>query len=154
LDPLEIICLHEELYAWQPLTSTTTRSCCDIRLFCSNAFFMNLRCSAYLAGLVQVIEWPFEDGALQALVRDYKATVAYKFDRTVSQHSSYVYKDGALQALVRPYKATVAHALKRHCRKAALPPACIHTAALPPVCSLAFIAALPPACIHTATLPP
>ena len=85
---------------------------------------MNLRCSAYLAGLVQVIEWPFEDGALQALVRPYKATVAYKFDRTVSQHLSYVYSGSAARVCAFILRhchfggiaALAALPLWRHCR--------------------------------------
>ena len=117
------------------MRSSTARQnvCCDIRPFYRtfltfshpyNAFFMNLRCSAYLAGLVQVIEWPFEDGALQALVRPYKATVAYKFDRTVSQHLSYVYSGSAARVcafILRHCRfggiaALVALPLWRHCR--------------------------------------
>ena len=104
MDPLEIICLHEELYACQPLALTQDRQPRVLQL-------PDKMCSAYLAGLVQVIEWPFEDGALQALVRPYKATVAYKFDRTVSQHLSYY-----TVHLYCGIAALAALPLWRHCR--------------------------------------
>ena len=134
MDPLEIICLHEELYACQPLALTPDRQPRVLQLpdkMCAvtlglfierssnpyNAFFRNLRCSAYMANLVQCIEWPFEDGALQDLISPCKAL--YTFDRTVSQHLSYVCIAAVPLECVHLYcgiAALAALPLWRHCR--------------------------------------